>query len=91
MKIDSGFQCPDLFHAFYVFFLGKNVGMSAASFSPDATKVLVSLYDGSADLYDRSGGRICSCEAWTEAATARCQTPCEGIDSADLRLVTSCP
>ncbi|CAK9115814.1 unnamed protein product [Durusdinium trenchii] len=44
---------------------GRRVGMSAAAFSPDASKVLASLYDGSADLYARTGERICTCAGHT--------------------------
>eukprot|EP00913_Durusdinium_trenchii_P003182 g2942.t1 len=45
--------------------LRRRVGMSAAAFSPDASKVLASLYDGSADLYARTGERICTCAGHT--------------------------
>ena len=52
---------PRLPWAWSMFHSGRRVGMSAAAFSPDASKVLASLYDGSADLYARTGERICTC------------------------------
>ena len=69
--------------------------MSAASFSPDASKVLVSLYDGSADLYERSSGeRICSCAAWpmqaTVTRTAECNKSISGPPArSDIHVCSS--
>mmetsp|Transcript_39178 Transcript_39178/g.73036 ORF Transcript_39178/g.73036 Transcript_39178/m.73036 type:complete len:478 (-) Transcript_39178:10-1443(-) len=55
---------------------GRSVGMSAAAFSPDASKVLVSIFDGSADLYDRyTGERICTCVGHSDALRCATMTP----------------